>query len=509
MLLDPLAPPSTGWRPTRDVRRRGRLLLEDGDPYRDCYGQPVAVPPGRPGGAGRWAVPWPRPGGRAPGRAGARGGARRRPACRRAVGARPGATTAQRHRPARVRRGRRHPPSRPGDDGGAARARVAARETRCGARPVRPGRHPATAPGSGCPGAPTRGHRRASSRASTPTSPSPRSGSPGRPPTAAKRRRTPPVTWRGPGTVPTRCWPAGRSPRRVSGSSASCATPWRKPVRVRMSVSRPHWAVSASPTTCGRWAYARVRASWCTAASAGWARWSTAPRPSPAPCATSSARPARCWCPPRPTATRPPPGPTWRPSPGWTGRNASGTRRRCRAGTAGPRPSQRMGVLAEYVRCAPGAVRSDHPQTSFAALGPRARQLTDGHDLTCHLGERSPVGGLYAADGQILLLGLGYEACTALHLAEYRLPVPPPRARLPLLPARRRPPGTPRLPGARPGRPRLPAGGCRARRHTVRPARSGRAGPGSPAAGASRRGLRGRLVRRESPGGAALTRGLR
>ncbi|MFG3643321.1 aminoglycoside N(3)-acetyltransferase [Micromonospora sp. NPDC047762] len=89
-------------------------------------------------------------------------------------------------------------------------------------------------------------------------------------------------------------------------------------------------------------------------------------------------------------------------------------------------PSQRMGALAEYVRCAPGAVRSDHPQTSFAALGPRARQLTDGHDLTCHLGERSPMGELYAADGQILLLGLGYEACSALHLAEYRLPVPPP-----------------------------------------------------------------------------------
>ncbi|MBQ1033632.1 FxsB family radical SAM/SPASM domain protein [Micromonospora sp. C97] len=40
--LDPLAPPSTGWLPTRDVPvPGGRLLIEDGDPYRDCYGQPV------------------------------------------------------------------------------------------------------------------------------------------------------------------------------------------------------------------------------------------------------------------------------------------------------------------------------------------------------------------------------------------------------------------------------------------------------------------------------------
>ncbi|MEU7756852.1 FxsB family cyclophane-forming radical SAM/SPASM peptide maturase [Micromonospora sp. NPDC049171] len=42
VLLDPVES-SAGWRPTRDVSVPGGwLLIEDGDPYRDCYGQPVA-----------------------------------------------------------------------------------------------------------------------------------------------------------------------------------------------------------------------------------------------------------------------------------------------------------------------------------------------------------------------------------------------------------------------------------------------------------------------------------
>jgi aminoglycoside 3-N-acetyltransferase len=35
------------------------------------------------------------------------------------------------------------------------------------------------------------------------------------------------------------------------------------------------------------------------------------------------------------------------------------------------------------------------------------------------------LGWLYAADAAILLLGVGYDACTAFHLAEYRLPRTP------------------------------------------------------------------------------------
>jgi aminoglycoside 3-N-acetyltransferase len=80
-----------------------------------------------------------------------------------------------------------------------------------------------------------------------------------------------------------------------------------------------------------------------------------------------------------------------------------------------------MGAFAEHVRTRPGALRSAHPQTSFAALGPRAADCTSGHAPQCHLGERSPLGWLYGTDAAILLLGVGYDVCTAFHLAEYRV----------------------------------------------------------------------------------------
>ncbi|MFF3375194.1 AAC(3) family N-acetyltransferase [Streptomyces sp. NPDC002680] len=90
-------------------------------------------------------------------------------------------------------------------------------------------------------------------------------------------------------------------------------------------------------------------------------------------------------------------------------------------------PCPSMGALAECVRTTPGAVRSTHPQTSFAGLGPRAAELLGHHDPHCHLGERSPLAELYAADAQVLLLRVGFEVCSAFHLAEYRTTPPPPR----------------------------------------------------------------------------------
>lgn len=86
--------------------------------------------------------------------------------------------------------------------------------------------------------------------------------------------------------------------------------------------------------------------------------------------------------------------------------------------------SHGVGVLPETVRTWPGAVRSAHPQTSFAAVGPRAATLTEGHAPDCRLGEHSPLARLEEAEARVLLLGAGFGSCTAFHLAEYRLPAP-------------------------------------------------------------------------------------
>ncbi len=83
-------------------------------------------------------------------------------------------------------------------------------------------------------------------------------------------------------------------------------------------------------------------------------------------------------------------------------------------------PSMGVGAIPEVLRRWPGALRSDHPQTSFAALGPRASAVTRDHRLGSALGEHSPLARLYDLDAEVLLLGAGHDSNTSMHLAEYR-----------------------------------------------------------------------------------------
>lgn len=85
-----------------------------------------------------------------------------------------------------------------------------------------------------------------------------------------------------------------------------------------------------------------------------------------------------------------------------------------------------MGAIGEALRTTVGAVRSAHPQSSFAAVGPEADWLMADHEIESHLGEGSPLARLYKLDALVLMLGVGHHAHTALHLAEYRYRELPP-----------------------------------------------------------------------------------
>jgi aminoglycoside 3-N-acetyltransferase len=80
-------------------------------------------------------------------------------------------------------------------------------------------------------------------------------------------------------------------------------------------------------------------------------------------------------------------------------------------------PCLAMGVVADTFWRLPGVLRSDSPH-AFAAIGPRAAEITGPHPLDVPHGLASPVGRVYELDGQVLLLGVDHDANTTVHLAE-------------------------------------------------------------------------------------------
>jgi aminoglycoside 3-N-acetyltransferase len=90
-------------------------------------------------------------------------------------------------------------------------------------------------------------------------------------------------------------------------------------------------------------------------------------------------------------------------------------------------PCVAMGVVADTFWRLPGVLRSANPH-GFAAAGPQAAYITSAHPLDVPHGLESPPGRVYSLDGWVLLLGVGHDADTTIHVAEnlagvrYRVP---------------------------------------------------------------------------------------
>ena len=80
-------------------------------------------------------------------------------------------------------------------------------------------------------------------------------------------------------------------------------------------------------------------------------------------------------------------------------------------------PCAGMGIVADTFWRRNGVHRSDSPH-AFAAIGPHAASITADHPYDVPHGLDSPIGRAYELNAQVLLLGVGHDANTTIHLAE-------------------------------------------------------------------------------------------
>lgn len=77
------------------------------------------------------------------------------------------------------------------------------------------------------------------------------------------------------------------------------------------------------------------------------------------------------------------------------------------------------GAVTEALRRRAEARRSVHPTHPYAAIGPHAEYLVEGHLDVDTFDRKSPLGKLADLGGLVLLLGVGMRANTAAHVGEW------------------------------------------------------------------------------------------
>jgi aminoglycoside 3-N-acetyltransferase len=78
-----------------------------------------------------------------------------------------------------------------------------------------------------------------------------------------------------------------------------------------------------------------------------------------------------------------------------------------------------MGKIPETLHRHPETLRSPHPSHSFIAWGKHAAEWMSEQPIENSFGPGSPLGKMMESDVKILLIGTGFDSCTALHYAEF------------------------------------------------------------------------------------------
>ena len=78
-----------------------------------------------------------------------------------------------------------------------------------------------------------------------------------------------------------------------------------------------------------------------------------------------------------------------------------------------------MGKIAECFHRHPLTIRSPHPSHSFMAWGSKAADWMSEQPIEDSFGKNSPLAKMMQEKVKIILIGVGFDSCTALHYAEF------------------------------------------------------------------------------------------